>query len=182
MTNLEKIDCAVLTTLHAHPEYHEVMTDILMKKMTTTDPFITAKFFSRADDARAHMIEVSHLDLLSEVLKNAIKVAYLMEQKGFVVNKLEQYLDGSQDTLLLGSTAAAWLKEQIESDVDLESIFEQHPEILPILLSQFVEVRYEKNKVIEKKELENSFEEILSLLKWIDQHVENFHKFTFLEL
>ena len=33
MTNLEKIDCAVTTTLELHPDYQEIMADILMKKI-----------------------------------------------------------------------------------------------------------------------------------------------------
>ena len=82
MTNLEKIDCAVTTTLEAHPDYHEIMVEILMKKLLEEDPLVTAKFFSRANDSRAHIIEVSDLDLLSEIVKNAVKVSYLLKEKG----------------------------------------------------------------------------------------------------
>ena len=56
MTNLEKIDFAVLTTLNAHPDYSEIMTEILTKKLLDKDPFVTAKYFSRANDAKSKPI------------------------------------------------------------------------------------------------------------------------------
>ena len=33
MTNLEKIDSAIVTTLDAHPDYSEIMKDILLKQI-----------------------------------------------------------------------------------------------------------------------------------------------------
>ena len=157
MTNLEKIDCAVTTTLEAHPDYHEIMVEILMKKLLEEDPLVTAKFFSRANDARAHMIEVSDLDLLSEIVKNAVKVSYLLKEKGIETSSSEQYLDGSQDDILFGSTACHWLTEELEKqkDTNIDDIMESHPEILGILVSVFKEVRYSNNFIITVKELDN---------------------------
>lgn len=158
MTNLEKIDCAVTTTLNAHPDYRgEIMIEILMKKLMDKDPFVTAKYFSRANDARAHMIEVSNLDLLSEILKNTIKVSFLMEQKGMKSISDEMYLDGRKDALLFGSTACQWLREQMEKhpNVHIDDLLEHHPEILPMFVSVFHDTRYNKNSVISIEELDN---------------------------
>lgn len=157
MTNLEKIDCAVTTTLKAHPDYSEVMTEILTKKLLDDDPFLTAKYFSRANDARAHMMEVSDLDLLSEIIKNAVKVSFLLEKKGIQIDGDEANLDGREDDTLFGSTACKWVCDQLklQPDKNIDDILEQHPEILPILVSVFQETRYNQNPIVDKKELDN---------------------------
>ena len=156
MTNLEKIDCAVITTLEAHPDYSEIMTEILTKKLLEKDPFVTAKYFSRANDARAHMIEVSDLDLLAEIIKNAIKVVVILEQRGMIISGKENELDGHNDSTLFGLTSCKWLKEQLEQhpNLNLDDILEKHPEILPLLVSVFYEVRY-ADSVMSKEELDN---------------------------
>lgn len=175
MTNLEKIDCAIKTTLEAHPDYYEIMTAILMKKLLEEDPLVTAKFFSRANDARAHMIEVSDLDLLSEVIKNAVKVSLLLEKKQIEVSKNEEDLDGSKDDILFGSTACNWITETLKNNpgVNIDQLLEKHPEILTPLVSVFNEVRYGNHPVITIKELDNlSFiSEISSVLDRIDRDI-----------
>lgn len=179
MTNLEKIDFAVLTTLKAHPDYSEIMTEILTKKLLDKDPFATAKFFSRANDARAHMMEVSDLDLLAEVLKNAVKVSFLLERKGVAITGDVSYLDGRKDKTLFGSTACKWISTQLEKypKKSLDDILERHPEILPILVSVFEETRYGTSKVITKEELDNT-DLINSLFSTLDRIENDIHSYT----
>lgn len=178
MTNLEKIDCAVTTTLEAHPDYHEIMVEILMKKLLEEDPLVTAKFFSRANDARAHMIEVSDLDLLSEIIKNAVKVSYLLKEKEIDTSSDERYIDGSRDAILFGSTACNWLTEKLENmkDTNIDDILEKHPEILGVLVSVFHEVRYNHNEIITVKELDNSrfISKLSSIFEKIDNDIHSF--------
>lgn len=175
MTNLEKIDCAVTTTLELHPDYQEIMADILMKKILEEDPLTTAKFFSRANDARAHMMEVSNLDLLSEIVKNAYKVSYLLKQKGMSTKVKEQDLNGSKDDVLFGSTACNWIREQLEKhpNTDIDDLLELHPEILPLLVSVFNETRFHEDSVIKKQELDNSelLEKLGTMLERIDNNI-----------
>ena len=166
MTNLEKIDCAVTTTLEAHPDYHEIMVEILMKKLLEEDPLVTAKFFSRANDA------------ISEIVKNAVKVSYLLKEKGIETSSSEQYLDGSQDDILFGSTACHWLTEELEKqkDTNIDDIMESHPEILGILVSVFKEVRYSNNFIITVKELDNLrfITKLSSIFEKIDNDIHSF--------
>lgn len=179
MTNLEKIDCAIETTLKAHPDYEEIMADVLMKKVLEEDPLVTAKFFSRAGDARAHMMEVSDLDLLAEIIKNAVKVAFLLEEKGFDVSSDEKYLDGSHDDDLFGETACMWIREQLEQhpDTNMDDLLAQHPEILPLLVSVFREVRYQ-DSIVTRKELDHPklLKKVSPLLKKIERDILVFYE------
>jgi len=179
MTNLEKIDFAVLTTLGAHPDYSEIMTEILTKKLLDKDPFVTAKYFSRANDARAHMMEVSDLDLLSEVIKNAVKTSFLLEQKGIATIGDATYLDGEKDKTLFGSTACKWISNELEKypKKSLDDILERHPEILPILVSVFEETRYGTDSVITKEELDNP-DLIHSLFSVLNRIENDIHSYT----
>ena len=179
MTNLEKIDFAVLTTLGAHPDYSEIMTEILTKKLLDKDPFVTAKYFSRANDARAHMMEVSDLDLLSEVIKNAVKTSFLLEQKGIAIIGDATYLDGEKDKTLFGSTACKWISNELENypKKSLDDILERHPEILPILVSVFEETRYGTDSVITKEELDNP-DLIHSLFSVLNRIENDIHSYT----
>lgn len=178
MTNLEKIDFAVFTTLNAHPDYDEIMTAILTKKLLDKDPFVTAKYFSRANDARAHMMEVSNLDLLAEVIKNAVKISFLLEQKGIAVTGDVAYLDGRKDKTLFGSTACKWISTQLEKypKKSLDDILERHPEILPILVSAFEETRYGTSSVITKDELDNPnlIHSLFSVLERIENDIHSY--------
>lgn len=175
MTNLEKIDCAVTTTLELHPDYQEIMADILMKKIIEEDPLTTAKFFSRANDARAHMMEVSDLDLLAEIVKNAYKVSYILKQKGMTKKVKEQDLNGKKDDYLFGSTACNWIREQLDKypKADIDDLLELHPEILPLLVFVFKETRYHKDAVIKKQELDDTklIEKTASMLERIDNNI-----------
>lgn len=179
MTNLEKIDFAVITTLEAHPDYHEIMADVLLKKLLDSDPFVTAKYFSRAGDARAHMVEVSDLDLLSEIIKNAVKVSILMEEKGVPTEDKVQYLDGSKDKMLFGSTACRWLTKQLElyPTKNIDDILENYPDVLPLLVSVFKETRYDKDSFITIKELDNP--KLLQMVSSILERIEkDIHSYT----
>lgn len=172
MTNLEKIDCAIMTTLEAHPDYNEIMGDILLKKLLEEDPLTTAKFFSRANDARAHMIEVSDMDLLSEIIKNAIKVSYLFEEKKLKTSNKEKDLNGKKDSILFGSTACRWVTETLKKhpNSSIDDLLQQHSEILPILIAVFVETRYCSNGVIVKEELEDS--KLLERLEFLFNRID----------
>lgn len=178
MTNLEKLDCAIMTTLEAHPDYQDIMGDILLKKLLEEDPLTTAKFFSRANDARAHIIEVSDLDLLAELVKNAVKVSYLFQEKGLKTSNKEKDLDGKKDSLLVGSTACRWVEESLRKhqNVNLDELLDAHPEILPLLVSVFMETRYQDNCMIKKEELDDStlLSNMKELLNRIDADIHAF--------
>lgn len=177
MTNLEKIDSAIITTLEAHPDYNDIMGDILLKKILEDDPLSTAKYFSRANDARAHMIEVSALDLLLEVLKNAVKVSYLFEQRKLKTSDKEKDLNGKKDNILFGSTACRWFAEEIKKHQkkNVDDLLDTHAEILPILIHVFKETRYGK-AIIKKEELDklDSISKLESLLHKIEIDFSSF--------